>query len=323
MTSIEIEDLVTLLEGSRGPRGGLRVEKKLTVVFKWYMESKGFIKKQGNTQERDRVIYNKMGNYFRTRNNVLTWGNHPKRLTREDVRTFREYLLRDGNKGKPLANDTVKKYMNKASKAIQEAEMWMDWELPNPFEKMGRDLPTTPRRRTVKEDERKRLIVALMEPYRAIFQFMLATGLRPGECLNLTWDRIDGEEKLIWFDDSDHKSGKMRGGGPVAIVLTKEAIPIILDRSKTVNGPYVFHSNGNKVKYHSFRKAFNKAQEAIGLDRGNGIQARDARRTFATKSRNSGVDIEALSAQLRHSDTVITQRVYAPASHQIARRGFE
>ena len=320
MTSIEIEDLVTLLEGSRGPQRGLRMEKKLTVVFKWYMESKGFIEKGGKTQERDRAIYNKMGNYFRTRNNVLTWNNHPKRLTREDVRTFREYLLTRGKNGKPLANDTVTKYLTKASKAIEEAGIWMDWELPNPFEKMGRGLPTSPRRRTVTDDERKRIIIALKEPYRAIFQFMLETGLRIGECLDLTWDRIDGEEKLIWFSEQDHKSGKMRGGGDVAIVLTKEVIPIILDRSKVVDGPYVFHVDGQRVRYDRWHKRFEAARESAGVA---SVQARDARRTFATKRRNSGVDIEALSAQLRHADVRITQKVYAPASHHVARRGFE
>ncbi len=40
-------------DGSRGPTGGLRVDKKITEVLTWYQESEQFKEKSYSSQQRD------------------------------------------------------------------------------------------------------------------------------------------------------------------------------------------------------------------------------------------------------------------------------
>lgn len=302
------------------------MEKKITEVLTWYQESEQYKEKSITSQKRDDSIIKTLKRYFRSKSckgNVLSWDEHPKRLNKNEALKLRRKLEHEGK-----ANDTIKKYMRMCCNSIIQAGIWADWDLPNPFIGLDTRLPTQVRDRIATPEEIKKITIALPEPYRGVFLFQGHTGMRIGEVLGLTWDRVDFADRLAWFEPEHHKTGRSgHVSKPVAVMLPEEALEVIRGRVK--QGQFVFHSNGNRVRYPAWGKRFIAAQKQAGIleewDRGeNGrrLQSKDIRRTFATAARNRGVPIEAISAQLKHATTQTTQRIYARSNHEIAKPHF-
>jgi len=73
---------------------------------------------------------------------------------------------------------------------------------------------------------------------REVVSFALATGLRHGNILGLTWDRVDFGRKLVTIEDGDTKNGEALG-----VPLNEVALGV-LERQRGKHATHVFTYRG-------------------------------------------------------------------------------
>lgn len=305
------------------------MKKKFREVAQWYMNSVKFKKNVACTQKRDEAMINVMVRYFqlKTHPDILTMDVLcENKLTPEKVAEFMTMLERNNK-----APATIIKYINIASHMIERARVMEYWDIPNPFTGMARDIETPePRERIFTDDEKRRLWIALKEPYRSMVKFMLEVGIRPGMCRELTWDRVDFATGFVKFNWQDHKSGRRKRSGKLKkSSLNSEAMKILRERKKQLIGPYVFHVLGEMIQPHTLRNRFNAAQERAGIkedwsygEAGRRLRTYDARRTMITESWENGIPLEAISSQVGHENIRTTQRYVQEDEWKLIKKYF-
>tara|TARA_R110000824_G_scaffold258510_1_gene447480 strand:+ start:295 stop:1296 length:1002 start_codon:yes stop_codon:yes gene_type:complete len=136
------------------------------------------------------------------------------------------------------------------------------------------------------------------------------TGLRPGELLGLTWDRIDLRNKLILFNPDDQKN-KSAG----AVPLNDDAYRVIRAR-RFKTKTYLFEYLGKRIK--SVRKSFNTALRNAGIPIVKGSSPKMLRHTCATWMVQHGVHLKKVAKVLRH-ESITTTEIYTHLTDEDAR----
>ncbi len=166
-----------------------------------------------------------------------------------------------------------------------------------------------------REEARKMLVEARTPHLRLAFHLMLATAARVTAILELTWDRVDLDRRLIYLrDPSDAARRKGR-----AIVPINATLLAVLKEARTgAMTDYVVEWAGQPVK--SLKKGIATAADKAGLD---GISAHVFRHTAAVWMIEAGVPMEEVSQYLGHKNSAITSRVYARYSPTHLRKAAE
>ena len=141
------------------------------------------------------------------------------------------------------------------------------------------------RDRVLTAEEFQRMLRASPEYLKPILHCAYHTGMRRGEILELTWDRVDLKAGFIRLKDSDTKTDAARSipiGRELREVLRH--LPIALD-SQGTRVPYVFTRNGQRVK--SIKRVFTRVRQETGIT--NAV-FHDFRHTATTNLRRAGVD---------------------------------
>ena len=155
-----------------------------------------------------------------------------------------------------------------------------------PFKRLEKMLKknSNKRDRVLSVDEFNRLMDAL--PYHAknIVAAAFYTGMRRGEILSLTWDRVDMDQRKIELEREHTKDDEKRFI-PIAKSLLK-----ILDNIPREENEHVFLYKGLPLKgiQASLKKACEKAGIPYGRKTKNGITFHDLRHTFNTNMRKAG-----------------------------------
>jgi integrase len=170
------------------------------------------------------------------------------------------------------------------------------------------ELSTVPKIRTEKEpegrlrwlteDEATRLLAACRKSRNTaladLVEFCLFTGLRQGEALGLTWDRVDRSRGVVRLELT--KSGRRREVPPG---LNADAV---LARRWTDGAKgYVFGS----CKWNSFRSAWEAALAAAGIE---SFRFHDLRHTFASWLVQRGRTLKEVQEALGHQTITMTMR---------------
>ncbi len=204
-----------------------------------------------------------------------------------------------------VATATIRKELSLFSTAITYAQNNWKWKIENVIK--GR-LPDKGKGRvrwiTRKEAQR---LVDVAEKSRAkhlagFIKLALNTGMRKGEILNLTWDRVDLENKLIYLRPEDQKSGQ-RGSIP----LNKGSIHALESLYKKDNS-HVFMYRGQRVS--EIKKGFKSACDKAKIF---DFKPHDLRHTFASWHIQNGTPIKTLQELMRHEDIASTM-IYAHLS---------
>lgn len=132
-------------------------------------------------------------------------------------------------------------------------------------------------------DEYLAMMDALPSHCKPILAFGYWTGWRIGEILKLTWDRIDLHQPIIRLHPTDTKNKTAR-----ELYLTGELLDTVRDlHSKRQLGcPFVFHVNGDPIRYIHFNRAWDAACRTAKL---KGKLFHDCRRTAARNLTRAGV----------------------------------
>ena len=210
----------------------------------------------------------------------------------------------DGMTTKVISNATV-------NKDIVIAKHMMSWaeELglisENPIFRFRR-LPEETIERSKPTDEIIDAVFSKIdELVKPVFVFLRETGVRRGEALSLTWDRVRIDDRKVVLNKT--KSGKWRFA-----FLTDNAIEAV-----RVNPPaceYVFYNPRTLTRWYDCKKYWERAREAAGY---SWLRVQDLRRAFGIRlAEAEGVEMHHISKALGHSSVTVTERYYAHFSDE-------
>lgn len=158
--------------------------------------------------------------------------------------------------------------------------------------------------------------------FRAIFMLMLE-GRRKDEILDLTWDRVNIPQRLIYFSYDEHK-----GKENLSFNLSDDLMQLLESLEEPHTGhvfknPRPTKANDNKPggKIGDFRKRWQSILKSIDLE-GEDIQPHDCRHWIGNTVVSSGGTLEEVAAILGHGDTRASKR-YANVNKGAIRKSLD
>lgn len=154
------------------------------------------------------------------------------------------------------------------------------------------------RDRVLSTEEFNKLMAALPLHTRAIVATGYYGGMRKGEVVNLTWDKVDMKSRIISLDAADTKDREARR------VPICDALYSILEKvPKAIHDNHVFLFKGKPIKdlRTALARACNDAGIPYGRGKKNGFTFHDTRHCFNTNMRKSGVPESVIMKITGHS----------------------
>ncbi len=153
------------------------------------------------------------------------------------------------------------------------------------------------RLKTLSDSDIQKLIAgATNKLTRDLITFLIYTGCRKGEALNLKWDDVDLQNNVIAIKGTKTKYDRY--------IPISDALRSILDGiEKNQDSLYVFERNGAKLG--DFRRSFHTACRNAGL---KDLHIHDLRHVFASKMVMNGTSLYITGELLGHRTTQMTKR---------------
>ena len=154
------------------------------------------------------------------------------------------------------------------------------------------------RDRILTQDEFDQICGHSVKHIRDILNTAYYTGMRRGEILNLTWDKVDMKDRFINLEAEDTKDMEKR-----SIPICDELYEILKVIPRNLHNPHVFTFRGKPVSdiRTGIRKACEKAGIKYGRSAKGGFIFHDLRHTFNTNMRKAGVQESVIMAITGHS----------------------
>ena len=192
--------------------------------------------------------------------------------------------------------------------------------LRNPFKDDDGDLrlPEAKRDRYWTKDEFETLLAECADHLRPIVFTAVASGIRRGNLLALTWDMVDFDRECIGLPE-----GMMKNDQALNVPITYSLKHVLKAIRKSQLEQHLATGRSTKPPKHVFtyrkklqgrmvaspiadiKTAFQAARRRAKLD---DIRFHDSRHTHATHLRDAGVDMHMIGSILGHSWTNMTQR---------------
>lgn len=155
------------------------------------------------------------------------------------------------------------------------------WIEGNPVRKVKKLREANERDRILSEEEFRALLDAAAPHLKPILLIAYHTGMRKGEILSLTWDRVDLSRGLIRIRGGATKTDQGR-----VVPLIPDVIVAVRSLPRRIGSAWVF-GFGAKRPLADVRTAFQKAKENAGIE---DFHFQDLRHCFVTCARRAGVD---------------------------------
>ena len=153
------------------------------------------------------------------------------------------------------------------------------------------------RLKTLSDSDIQKLIAgATNKLTRDLIAFLIYTGCRKGEALNLKWDDVDLQNDVIAVKGTKTKYDRY-------IPISKPLKALLSGIEKKDGYLYVFNINGAKVG--DFKKSFHTACRNAGL---KDLHIHDLRHVFASKMVMNGTSLYITGELLGHRTTQMTKR---------------
>jgi integrase len=133
--------------------------------------------------------------------------------------------------------------------------------------------------RYLTQDQAAKLLEHLPAHQAEVVRFALATGLRQGNILGLTWDRVDMVRRIATIDHGDTKNGEALG-----VPLNEVALGV-LERQRGNHATHVFTFRGAPLR-NANNRAWRAALKACGIEN---FRWHDLRHTWASWMRQNDV----------------------------------
>lgn len=162
-----------------------------------------------------------------------------------------------------------------------------------------------PRDRRLTRDEANALLDGCAAPHVRLFVCLaLNTAARSGALCGLKWQSVDLERRRISLGGTTRQKGR-------AVVPINDTLHAALTEAHTAAlTPFVIEWAGGPVK--SIKRAFRAAVTRAGLS--SDVTPHVLRHTAASWMAEAGVPMSEIAAFLGHTDSRITEKVYAKYS---------
>lgn len=159
--------------------------------------------------------------------------------------------------------------------------------------------------RFLEAGEEERLFSAIRarsEDYWRLCVFLVDTGCRLGEAINLIWNDLDGRRATFWLT----KSGRSR-----TVPLTRRAAKAVGSPCPGRKGPF------SGIAQSKFRAVWNEAKAEVGLGHDDQVVPHILRHTCASRLVRGGIDIRRVQMWLGHQTLLMTMRYAHLATHDL------
>lgn len=154
------------------------------------------------------------------------------------------------------------------------------------------------RDRILSPEEFRNLIANAPRHTGAIIATGYYTGMREGEILSLTWDKVDLKDRMIRLEASDTKDREKR-----EIPICNDLLHVLKSLPRALHDQHVFLYKGKPIS--DLRSGLKIACKGAGIAYGrftkNGFVFHDLRHTFNTNMRKAGVPESVIMAVTGHS----------------------
>ena len=176
------------------------------------------------------------------------------------------------------------------------------------------------RDKVLSPDQFDSLMDHLPQHTKAILATGFYTGMRRGEILGLTWDKVDLKNRVIQLEAKDTKDKE-----PRTIHICDELASILGAIPRAIHDNHVFLYKGKPIK-GDIRGSLKTACEKVGIPYGrftkDGFVFHDLRHTFNTYMRKSGVPESVIMKITGHSTREMFDR-YNTVDADDARQAIE
>jgi integrase len=143
-------------------------------------------------------------------------------------------------------------------------------------------------------------LMAVLSPHLApIFATDYWTGMREGEILSLTWDKLDLRGRWIYLDEADTKDQERR-----RVPIPPPLYEILKRIRRSIRTPFVFLYRDERLA--DIREAMRRGCKRAGIPYGrftpDGFVFHDLRHTYVTHLKRAGVDTKVVMAMTGHGD---------------------
>ncbi len=164
---------------------------------------------------------------------------------------------------------------------------------------------TNARDRILTVSEYSSLFEHSQKPLEGIISLGYWSGMRKGEIVNLTWDKVDLKHRMITLEAEDTKESKKK-----SIPISEETFQILKKIPRSIHDDHVFSIQYRDINY--FRKAMMKACKDAGIQWGSRVKGgfifHDLRHTFVTDARKAGVSKSVRMSITGHSSRDMDSR---------------
>jgi integrase len=262
-----------------------------------------------------------------------------RRLDKITSASVGAYVAREQRAG--LRGWTLSGHLVVANQVISYAQRRLGYTGANPIALLERgERPSTDderEKRILAPDELRRLLDAIPQRHRLLFEVIAESGMRKGEALGLGWGDINLEDATISLTHQLDSRGRRAPLKTKRSRRTLEITPALASKLKAHKlaaydcGDHnlVFvTSNGRAYERRNVLRILDAASKYTGLgevkdNAGTTIIPKPTvhclRHTHGSALIAAGWDIEEVSARLGHRDSVITLRTYTHAYDQARR----
>ena len=259
-----------------------------------------------------------------------SWKDDERMFAVDWVQTFGKIQLKDISRRsiqdnimrikKRTSGATSNRHLSLISKMFSLAIDLEVYEGENPCSRLKKFQESTGMERFLSKDEIKRMLGVLDEfkgnVSALLIRFLLFTGLRRGEVLQLLWDDTDQDLQKVHIRMGNAKNNKSRF---VELNSLAQAVLRELQDIKVEGNPYIFPGAIKGTHLTNPNKTFMAVKRKADL--GN-LRVHDLRHSFASLSLAGGASLFEVQKMLGHADHKTTQR-YAHVSEVAIKNATE
>jgi integrase len=231
-----------------------------------------------------------VGNMYSLKMWLRTIGNPVLRdIGVKQIRDHIEIRLDDGK-----SNATINRDLMMMSKLMSEA-VKDGYAVENPVSRIGKLPEPRGRLRFLSTEEVTRFLAVCNDPFKAIAEVALFSGLRMREVFGLRWNDLDKEAKVVYV--------KRKGKKDYSAVPIPRPVIAALTRQRK-GFPWIF-PNKMGERRDSCRSAMRRAKRESGIE---DISFHTFRHTYASHAVMNGMDMRTLQVLLGHSKLDMVMR---------------
>lgn len=152
----------------------------------------------------------------------------------------------------------------------------------------------------------RRFLAGCRAPHVRLFaQLAVTTGARSKHLLALPWIRVDLEKRLINLKPGRSETGEAANKRRAVVPINDRLLPLLVDAREGALTAFVIEAGGERIA--SIRKGFEAASARSGVH----CTPHMLRHSAAVWMAEARVPMSEIAAYLGHTDTRVTERVYA------------